>query len=157
MSPRSAYLLQTTVSARDSVGVSLQTRWSGAGGYPYPDTGAGSMYRARPRWERGRMHKLPHTLIRRGVPLAALIAALAAPAAASAAPDFTPATTSDGHISPRVAFANGEETETHFELLSQNPVDTRVVVTTRGAGASPSEQLVIPSSGGFLPSSPRIA
>src|SRR3954447_15925120 len=115
------------------------------------------MCRERRRWERDRMHNLPHIPLRRAALLAAVGAALAAPAVASAAPDFTPATTSDGHISPRVAFANGEETETHFELPSQNPVDTRGVVTPRGAGAPPAEQRVIPSSGGFLPSTPRIA
>src|SRR4051812_40825835 len=109
MSPRSAYLLQTTVSARDSLGVSLQTRRRGrrhgAGATRTPDSGAGSMCGAPRRWEPRRMHNLPHIPLRRAALLAAVGAALAAPAAASAAPDFTPATTSDGHISPRVAFA----------------------------------------------------
>jgi hypothetical protein len=103
------------------------------------------------------MQKLPHIPLRRAALLAAVGATFAAPAVASAAPDFTPATTSDNHISQRVAFGNGEETAVHYELLSQSPVDTRVVVTTRRAGATPTEQLVIPSSGDFLPSTPQIA
>jgi hypothetical protein len=103
------------------------------------------------------MHKLPHTSIRRAALLAATAAALAAPAAASAAPDFTPATTVDGHLQPRVGFANGEETESHFELLSKSPVDTRIVVTTRSPGESPSVQLTIPSADGLLPVAPQLA
>jgi hypothetical protein len=103
------------------------------------------------------MHKFPHIPLRRAALLAAAGAALAAPAAASAAPGFTSPSTLDGFINHRIGFANGEETGTHFELVSKSPVKSRVVVTTRRAGGSFSEQLVVPTAGGRLPVASRIA
>jgi hypothetical protein len=94
---------------------------------------------------------------RRIPPLAAALAALALPASAAAAPDWTPPSTLAGHVTPSFGYAGGEQTEAYTELVSRDPLRTRVVVTTSRPGEAPRTQLEIPTTSDGFPSDTYVA
>jgi len=89
--------------------------------------------------------------------LAAALAVLAVPASAGAAPDWTPATTLTGHGNPSLGFAGGEQTESHTELLSLDPLRTRIVVTSSRPGEETRTQIEISTTTAGFPVDSKIA
>src|SRR5687768_16027424 len=103
------------------------------------------------------MNSHPTRLLKTLVAPAAALAVLAAPSVASAAPNWTPAKTFPDQAFRSAGYANGVETEAHLEVVSRNPVNSRIVVSSSRAGEAPHTEFEVPTTSAGLPFRTEIA